>query len=166
VRRLLGNLRGLADRSGGAVIAAWDPWNLPEILEAALLAVPLDLSHALEMKYRYRAVLLLAFVSVSAGAWNTCGESHSWKRRLIPDQWGFARFSPACNNHDDCYGLCGRSKEECDSNFHNDLRDACKKAYSAYFRSPCYRVIDIYYAAVDRMGGDAYRRTQKSQNCR
>lgn len=111
------------------------------------------------------AVCIVLFAA-PCWAWNTCGESGSWKRRLIPDQWGKARFSPACNNHDDCYDTCGRSKHECDKNFHSELRDACKKAYSANFRPPCYWIIDTYHSAVHRMGGDAYRRAQKAKHCR
>lgn len=108
----------------------------------------------------------LVFASASAFGWNTCGEAGSWKRRLVPDQFGKARFSPACNNHDRCYEKCGKKKDNCDQDFHSDLDDACKKAYPSYLRGPCYTASDTYHSAVHRMGGDAYRAAQKKSRCK
>ena len=44
----------------------------------------------------------------------------------VPDSFfGMVSFTPACNNHDRCYGQCGASKVECDVALGLAMRKAC-----------------------------------------
>jgi len=96
-----------------------------------------------------------------------CGTG--WHEPLVPDRWGRADFTGACRNHDQCYDTCGRSKDDCDSAFHGDLRSACRDAYSSWLQRPlrrtCLELANTYHSAVHRMGGDAYRDAQRNSGC-
>jgi RHS repeat-associated protein len=45
-----------------------------------------------------------------------CGEEGSVLATWIPD----GRYKDACQKHDDCYATCGKSKEQCDSEFEDN----------------------------------------------
>ena len=96
-----------------------------------------------------------------------CGTG--WHESLVPDRWNRADFTVACRNHDQCYGTCGRSKDDCDRAFHGDLRSACRDAYSSWLQRPlrrtCLELANAYHSAVHRMGGDAYRDAQRDSGC-
>jgi RHS repeat-associated protein len=68
------------------------------------------------------------------------GSGASW----IPDGYVAARFTAACQAHDNCYGTCGASKSSCDSKFFDDLRRAC----GGILNFSCYAVAYVYYSAV------------------
>ena len=97
----------------------------------------------------------------------TCGRS--WNEPWVRDTYGNADFTDACRNHDRCYETCGRSKDDCDSTFHGELRDVCRSAYPSPWhvvhRNACLSIADAYHSAVHRMGGDAYRAAQRDSGC-
>jgi hypothetical protein len=100
-----------------------------------------------------------------------CGEEGSWKSGLVPDEfWSpgsvdSAKFYRACIEHDDCYETLGSSKADCDEAFRKRLLVECDRAYNGIlekgFIPPCYAAAQIYYEAVERAGGDAFRAAQK-----
>uniref|UniRef100_UPI0040563001 hypothetical protein n=1 Tax=Candidatus Electronema sp. TaxID=2698783 RepID=UPI0040563001 len=96
-----------------------------------------------------------------------CGTD--WHEPLVPEKWGNANFNSACSAHDDCYETCGKSKEHCDDVFRNELHDACHSAYSRWWqavdRRLCKEAANTYHSAVNRMGGDAYRKAQREHGC-
>lgn len=86
-----------------------------------------------------------------------------------------ADFNYACYEHDECYGLCMNSQEECDSIFKSDMRQSCRKASEQMFNdcrtngwynplryicyitarigtSHCYEQAEVYYKGVAAWG--------------
>jgi hypothetical protein len=96
-----------------------------------------------------------------------CGRG--WNERWVRDSWGNADFSDCCRRHDQCYDTCGQEKDQCDRDFHGELRDVCRSAYPSRFhvvqRNACLSAADAYYSAVHRLGGDAYREAQAAAGC-
>jgi len=92
----------------------------------------------------------------------TCGSGLN--EPIVPDNpFGF-QFSQACNLHDNCYGTCGASKEDCDQAFCARLRSACNSRGSP---GGCAILSQLYCAAVVVGGGEAYEDAQNSDcsNC-
>jgi hypothetical protein len=77
---------------------------------------------------------------------------------VVPDQWDDYVLTPACDNHDRCYGTCGSSKDTCDMNFLNDMRNICQADFGPWNpnRYDCYSASWIYYQAVHQFGGGPY----------
>ena len=78
----------------------------------------------------------------------------------VPDRFGRADFTEACDLHDACYGeqTLVIDRVECDQRLLLGLRDAC---YDAYRFQPgllltCYTVATIYYVGVRLFGTFAY----------
>jgi hypothetical protein len=96
-----------------------------------------------------------------------CGTG--WTEPLVPDRFGAADFTAACQAHDACYDTCGPSKRDCDSRFRSDLRSACRRSYRKWWQFPglaaCLAVAGSYSLAVERRGGDAYRAAQRAKGC-
>ncbi len=101
-----------------------------------------------------------------------CGAEGSLFQELaIPDEWPCptslekAAFYKACQGHDDCYGMLGKTKEECDKAFRDRLRKECERAFNTVLEAPCraqcYVAAEAYYQAVKQNGGDAYRMAQE-----
>ena len=85
---------------------------------------------------------------------------------IIPDSpFGFD-FGNACQNHDDCYGKCGSNKDACDAKFYNDMKNQCD-SYRPALANPsfCYLLAEVYYQAVHRKAGDAFRASQ-NESCK
>lgn len=92
---------------------------------------------------------------------NGCGSGPT--RSITPN--GFlANFEPACNEHDLCYGILGQTRESCDNRFRRNMRQRCSSTYDDWWERPsrriCYENAELYYEAVRRLGGDAYREAQ------
>ena len=69
----------------------------------------------------------------------------------------------ACENHDRCYGTCGKAKQECDDQFYNDAMRECNSYPGWSFgktRQDCMRFAGIYHAAIAN-NQDAYKNAQK-----
>jgi len=76
----------------------------------------------------------------------------------IPDTIGKWSFTAACARHDECYGTCGADKEECDRVFFLQMQRECQRYGSPGF---CVLAARLYYEAVRRFGGSAYREAQE-----
>jgi hypothetical protein len=89
---------------------------------------------------------------------------------IVPDSpYGF-NFGAACIWHDNCYGLCEKSKASCDKEFLNRMRNICnrydnKLPYPYSDRSACLRTADTYYIAVVLFGRGPYYRAQRAGGC-
>lgn len=108
----------------------------------------------------YNPQIIEAQVRVDPG---DCGSVY-WQRAIIPDHWGNADFSVYCRRHDNCYDA-GYEKTRCDDEFRTGLRRECKNTYASWAqevqRRSCLEAANAYYEVVKRMGGDAYRESQK-----
>ena len=104
-----------------------------------------------------------------------------WNDWFVPDEPGGFDFTQACQNHDDCYGTCGREKGDCDEDFLKDMNAVCESVpakittwcyrsrrhaalsglshryrCTKYPRSNCRRWASIYHLAVDYLGSLAF----------
>ena len=80
----------------------------------------------------------------------------------VPDNFGRANFTTACNDHDDCYAPDSTTdRAACDLQLLLDLRTACSKAYPTQpgLLLTCYTVATIYYVGVRLFGGHFYDST-------
>ena len=82
---------------------------------------------------------------------------------FIPDVslWPRYSFTEPCRKHDACYSACGKSREQCDSTFHEDMVAECHKLLNSYANWRCKQGARDYYAAVSWLGGSAFREAQK-----
>jgi RHS repeat-associated protein len=71
-------------------------------------------------------------------------------------------FSPACNEHDRCYGTLGKSKLVCDREFFNDMVRICLAEANSYNLTTCVWWAFIYYAAVAEYGQPNYDDAQRA----
>jgi RHS repeat-associated protein len=78
-------------------------------------------------------------------------------------------FSTACEAHDHCYEQCHRGdpdgKEKCDNQFHDDAMSICDdlpadNLFEKYIKGNCYVLAEIFYGAVDTLGGISYESNQ------
>ncbi|KAB8269033.1 hypothetical protein BDV30DRAFT_217472 [Aspergillus minisclerotigenes] len=76
----------------------------------------------------------------------------------VRDSWGSASFRGVCDEHDRCYYTLCANVDECNRNFCDGLRNACRKAYckkilSATVCEPltygsCLQIAETFCAAV------------------
>lgn len=78
---------------------------------------------------------------------------------LVPDRPGGYDFNAPCANHDKCYGTCGASKSDCDSQFLEEMQTVCEE--SANSSQACMDLANIYYGAVNALGQDPFDQAQK-----
>lgn len=100
---------------------------------------------------------------------NGCGSGVT--NSVTPNKPAGVSFESACNNHDKCYGIIGKSQGACDNQFHNEMLTACREAFpdgrflGRPIRKPqriaCNGAADIYFSAVKKRGGNAYRNAQE-----
>jgi hypothetical protein len=82
-----------------------------------------------------------------------CGSSYF----NVPELW----FTPACANHDRCYGA-HQGKVACDTAFLNDMLATCAKlpssgsVNSSFTRASCRAAARLYYKGVVIGGGPSY----------
>ena len=113
-----------------------------------------------------------------------------WNDWFVPDEPGGFDFTQACQNHDDCYGTCGKEKGDCDEDFLKDMNAVCESVpakittwcyrsrrhaalsglshryrCTKYPRSNCRRWASIYHLAVDYLGWLAFNAAQKASGC-
>jgi len=72
-------------------------------------------------------------------------------------------FGTACKRHDECYGTCGNSKQQCDEQFLQDLITSCR-AQSPSKRAECFEKASFYYNLV-KIFGDAFYITAQKKAC-
>jgi hypothetical protein len=92
---------------------------------------------------------------------NGCGSAGSgW----VPDSFGDASFTPACNEHDRCYSTCGADKDDCDEALKNDMSKECERAYPGFWnlsaRLQCKAVAHAYEIALELAGGGPFEEAQ------
>lgn len=96
---------------------------------------------------------------------NGCGPIG--KDLLVPDKYGRATFTDACNIHDVCWQTCNKTQSDCDYEFYNNLVLACATAYPKATKKyeMCRERASYYYTAVQD-ATDHWRATQqKSCDC-
>ncbi|MCB0422281.1 MAG: hypothetical protein KDD61_14885 [Bdellovibrionales bacterium] len=99
----------------------------------------------------------------SISSYAHCGSG--WNTRVVPDRWGAAKFSAACDVHDHCYETCGTNRKTCDQELRKLLKKACRRAYTSPWhkvhKNSCLKVADIYYNSVRKNGSDPFKDAQK-----
>lgn len=80
-------------------------------------------------------------------------ESTTDSCNFVPDSFGEADFTTACDLHDTCYSS-STSRLACDFALLRGLREACEDAYAAgsSLRLTCYTVASIYFVGVRLFG--------------
>jgi hypothetical protein len=67
---------------------------------------------------------------VTTAAQQQLSEDPTDSCNFVPDSFGAANFTSACNEHDDCYSYPAQtSRLECDTKFLRDLNAACVAGY-------------------------------------
>ena len=83
---------------------------------------------------------------------NGCGAKGGQK---FPDSYmGIVDFTGCCNDHDVCYGTCGRDKSICDKNLGDCMRGKCEQAlkYVYHEKALCNKMAAAYEIAVSSFG--------------
>lgn len=93
---------------------------------------------------------------------NGCGPSgYGW---TVPDSYGDANWTPACNRHDKCYGTCNESRLKCDVLMRKSMQHACKRAYrrddERKKMRKCLGRARFYFNVVSNSGQSAYEAAQ------
>lgn len=61
-------------------------------------------------------------------------------------------WTHCCNQHDSCWGDCGKTQSFCDNQFHNCMKSVCDSKYKKWYQYPakitCRRTADIWATAV------------------
>ncbi|MCA1593391.1 MAG: hypothetical protein LC754_12230 [Acidobacteria bacterium] len=75
------------------------------------------------------------------------------------------RFNGPCQRHDNCYGQCKRSKEQCDVGLLDDLIKVCNTTPGASKadRRRCRRTARDYYTAVKKFGSPDCKKGKKDE---
>ena len=88
-------------------------------------------------------------------SYNGCGSG--WTKYLVPDQdylailaWEKVDFTPACNNHDICYGTCGEDKSKCNQKLEQDMKNVCDGVKDSVVRRRCNSIAELYRYALDK----------------
>lgn len=102
------------------------------------------------------------FEEVVFGEYGSCGPIEL--AVLVPDcPVPGVCFTPACDNHNECYGICGVNKRECDEQFFRDLVAVCSRGLPLTdpLYSHCRYVAITYWTAVVAVGDAAFAATQE-----
>ena len=79
---------------------------------------------------------------------------------FVPDSFGAANFTSACDQHDVCYrNKQGISRLDCDMAFLKSLAAACLTAYPTQLapQLTCFTVASIYFIGVRLFGASFYK---------
>jgi hypothetical protein len=96
---------------------------------------------------------------VTTAAQQQLSEDPTDSCNFVPDSFGAANFTSACNEHDDCYSYPAQtSRLECDTKFLRDLNAACVAGYpnGSPLRLTCFTVASIYFVGVRLFGAPFY----------
>jgi Group XII secretory phospholipase A2 precursor (PLA2G12) len=95
-----------------------------------------------------------------------CGSGSSWYLLRIGSPIAANQFRVACNEHDACYDIFGKSKQECDKAFHNRMLGTCARDHNTWLGKPlkiaCNGRADAYYTGVLENGQEAYDKAQEA----
>lgn len=86
---------------------------------------------------------------------NGCGSPGPPDTSWVPEKWGAADFTEACDYHDSCYMTLGENKYVCDEKFFIDMQSACFTAY-APDRLNNDAILSIGTSLVSEYGGVSY----------
>jgi hypothetical protein len=96
---------------------------------------------------------------VASAAQQQLSEDPTDSCNLVPDTFGLANFTQACDAHDVCYSS-DTDRLECDIALLEDLTKACAKAYphssQLSLRLTCFTVAGIYFVGVRLFGAWFY----------
>jgi hypothetical protein len=85
--------------------------------------------------------------------------------RLIPDRpptwFGPCDFRSACRWHDECYGICGKTKRECDDGFWQRMEWDALFQKGPLRRCACSSLALLYHKAVVGFAQEIYGAAQK-----
>jgi len=84
---------------------------------------------------------------------------------IVPALPSGVDFTPACNNHDNCYGTFGANKFDCDANFTGDMRSACVNSPLRFVPGIlplCLSIAGYYGLGVISVGGRFYDAAQQA----
>ncbi len=70
-----------------------------------------------------------------------------------------SKFQNCCNDHDVCYGVCGISKNDCDTTFKQCMDAKCTG--SKLSKTWCKTKREVLYQLVDKFGKSAFNVAQK-----
>lgn len=117
------------------------------------------------MKLKFLKFLwILLLLPIVAQSSNGCGTGSTIYLLQIGTAIAANQFKVACNEHDDCYSTYGKSKQECDKNFHNRMLRICASDHHTIVELPLKRLCngraDVYYTAVLDHGKPAYNSAQ------
>lgn len=143
--------------------------------------LPAKLKYSQKIMKRFGSIILPVFaqsfllmlpVQATHKEINGCGDD-SGLGRFVPNQPVGVDFRPVCDNHDECYGTLGESREQCDNVFRSALRAKCEKTLlrsaggilgtvvtGGQALTSCYGVAEVYYRSVRERGGTAYSKAQ------
>jgi RHS repeat-associated protein len=79
---------------------------------------------------------------------------------FIPDSFGRYNFAKACEAHDNCYGECGSSKNDCDSKFQENMYKECD-TLNGLWKTNCKSVANSYHNAVKNLGANPFKKAQQ-----
>jgi Group XII secretory phospholipase A2 precursor (PLA2G12) len=110
---------------------------------------------------------VLLFDNSSAVAKSSgCGSGSSWYLLRIGSPIAANQFRVACNEHDACYDIFGKSKQECDRAFHNRMLGTCARDHNTWLGKPlkiaCNGRADAYYTGVLENAQAAYDKAQEA----
>lgn len=109
-----------------------------------------------------KAVDKLAETFVNKGwvKYGYCGPGNGFAEMVIPNHpLGQADFNAACKYHDEGYAKPGKPKDETDREFFFLMLEACKLSSDS---EACYYLATVYYDAVSKYGGGAYKEAQRN----
>jgi hypothetical protein len=94
---------------------------------------------------------------VANAAQQQLGEDPTDSCNFVPDSFGTAIFTGACDNHDACYSS-STSRLECDRIFLKELTSTCAMAYALQpaRRLTCFTIAGIYFIGVRLFGAPFY----------
>ena len=101
---------------------------------------------------------------------NGCGSG--WSKYLVPDRdyltWFAledADFGPACDNHDRCYGTCGKDRLECNKKLEDDMKKVCATIKDSVCRRRCNSLAELYKNVLDTSASEGPYQDAQDQAC-
>jgi len=69
-------------------------------------------------------------------------------------------FTPCCDKHDECYGICGTAKSTCDKAFDKCLKKVCKQQ-TASAKASCESTASLFSLGTTALGCNAFLDAQR-----